>query len=160
MQRIHIRQIVWIVLLFIWMGVIFFFSSQTGEESSELSGGLTMRIIHFFWRDYDSWTVVRQEQLLSTLTYLIRKGAHFTEYAILGFLAGGVLYSGPQHRGWYFPAAWGFAALYAMSDELHQMFSDGRSPQIFDVMVDSAGALVGVTLLWVLWIVLQKGRKK
>lgn len=160
MKKRRVTQGVWVVLLIIWMGVIFFFSSQTGEESSELSGGIVSGMIHWIWKDYDSWTVIRQEQLLSTLTYLIRKGAHFTEYAILGFLTAGALYSGRHPRKWFFPAAWGAAAVYAMTDELHQMFTDGRSPQMFDVMVDSAGALTGVLILWLLWMSLQKGRKK
>lgn len=159
-KRTWIR-ILWILLLLVWMGVIFFFSAQTAEESSEMSDGLTMQVIRWLWRDFDSWTAARQEALLSQITYLVRKGAHFTEYAVLGFLAGGVLYSGETKRNWYAPAAWGFASLYAMTDEFHQMFSDGRSPQLFDVMVDSAGAFTGVAVLLLLRMIYRKaGNKK
>jgi hypothetical protein len=54
--------------------------------------------------------------------------------------------------------------LYAASDELHQMFSDGRSPQVRDVCIDSAGVLTGVlvTLLFLYFYerAIDKKRKK
>ena len=38
--------------------------------------------------------------------------------------------------------------LYAISDELHQLFVSGRGAQVKDVLIDSAGATVGVCLYW------------
>ena len=42
---------------------------------------------------------------------------------------------------------WGIAALYAVTDEFHQLFVPGRSGQFSDVVLDSAGALAGL-LYW------------
>ena len=42
---------------------------------------------------------------------------------------------------------WGIAALYAAADEFHQLFVPGRSGQVSDVMLDSAGALAGLLIL-------------
>ena len=39
------------------------------------------------------------------------------------------------------------AALYAVTDEFHQSFVPGRYPDVRDVLVDTAGALVAVLLL-------------
>ena len=64
------------------------------------------------------------------------------EYALLGFLVRllGESYAW-RGRGWI---AWGGGTLYAVTDELHQLFSDGRSAQAADVLLDSAGVLSGV----------------
>ena len=49
---------------------------------------------------------------------------------------------------------WLIAALYAASDEIHQLFVPGRSGQLSDVILDSAGALAGVAAFTVLcWLI-------
>lgn len=73
---------------------------------------------------------------------LIKKAGHMLEYAILAWLWYRAL--GRLH-GW---AAWGITALYAASDEFHQSFTPGRHAQIADVIIDAAGAALG---LWVAW---------
>lgn len=152
-----VKRVLWGAALMVWMGVIFYFSSQTGEESSEISGGITNLVAHLLWKDYDGLTVLEQTKRLGTLTFLVRKCAHFTEYGILGFLGSGLLST------WDYPkhpcririgTAWIFSVLYAVSDELHQYFSDGRSPRIFDVMVDACGAAAGIGVFFLLaWLV-------
>ena len=67
---------------------------------------------------------------------LLRKGAHMTEYAILG----GLLLRALRRQT---PAlAAGIA--YALSDELHQHFVRGRHAAPLDVLVDAVGVAVGV----------------
>ena len=77
--------------LVMWMGVIFYFSAQTGEESSEMSGGIIHLAARLLWRDFDSLPLLEQTGRLQSLTFVVRKGAHFTEYAVLAFLASGFL---------------------------------------------------------------------
>jgi len=76
---------------------------------------------------------------LGTWDLVLRKLAHLAEYAILGVLL---------VRATRRPAAAVFlAGLYAVSDEVHQTFVDGRAGAPLDVAIDTAGALAGV-LLW------------
>ena len=70
---------------------------------------------------------------------LLRKGAHLTEYAILGGLLLRAL-------GREVPAVVA-GALYAVSDELHQHFVRGRHAAPLDVLLDTAGVALGVYLL-------------
>jgi VanZ family protein len=70
---------------------------------------------------------------------VLRKGAHLTEYAILGALLLRAL-------GRAAPALAG-GALYAASDELHQHFVQGRHASPLDVLLDTAGVAVGVYVL-------------
>lgn len=79
--------------------------------------------------------------------HLARKSAHFLLYMVLGILSAAAL---SRHIGktfLLFVLAEAVSILYACSDELHQHFSAGRSPQITDVLLDAAGALFGVLLL-------------
>jgi VanZ family protein len=65
----------------------------------------------------------------------VRKAAHFTNYAILFWL----LVSGPMRDRPY--RALGLCVLYAFLDEGHQMFVPDRTPSLYDVALDSTGAL-------------------
>lgn len=70
----------------------------------------------------------------------LRKGIHFGEYALLCALLVRAL------RGRLL-AAWTLTVAYAVSDELHQTFVDGRQGTPRDVLIDAAGALVAVLLI-------------
>ena len=48
--------------------------------------------------------------------------------------------------GW----AWVVGTLYAASDEIHQLFVPGRSGQLRDVLLDSAGVAAGILLAWMI----------
>lgn len=72
---------------------------------------------------------------IAILHGLIRKAAHFTNYAILFWL----LLRGPLTGRPY--AALGICVLYALLDEGHQIFVPGRTPSLYDVALDSSGAL-------------------
>ena len=66
---------------------------------------------------------------------LVRKAAHFTEYGILFWL----LVRGPMaQRPWL---AFMLCVVYALTDEGHQVFVPGRTASLYDVALDSTGAL-------------------
>ena len=70
---------------------------------------------------------------------VLRKGAHMTEYAILGLLLFRAL-------GRELPAlALGIA--YAITDEIHQHFVRGRHASPVDVLIDTAGVAIGIFLI-------------
>ena len=76
---------------------------------------------------------------LGTWDTILRKGAHITEYAILGAL----LYRAFRREA---PAlAAGIA--YAATDELHQHFVRGRHASPVDVAIDAVGLALGM-LVW------------
>ena len=82
--------------------------------------------------------------------------AHATEYAILGILLTATLSSfEKRHYGLW---GWLLGTGYAATDEIHQLFVPGRSGQVTDVMLDSAGCLLGCLLLCTIYH-LSKPRK-
>lgn len=166
------------MLLCFWMGLIFYFSSQNGEASSETSGRLVKTVIAVLKPDFYSLEKSEQESFENLITFIIRKGAHFSEYMILGVLLFAFCWQWrPKlflkdkaakekvsisdiswQRIWL--VSWIIGTLYAASDEIHQVFSGGRSPQLRDVCIDSAGAAFGCLIVWLFAMMLKKCRKE
>ena len=84
------------------------------------------------------WLALLQTWLPWLTDYLIRKAAHFTEYAVLGALLFG---AADTRYGLWFPPC--FGVLAALADETVQLFAAGRSGQVSDVWLDLAGFLAG-----------------
>lgn len=133
-------RISWLLVV-IWMAVIFYLSHQPGTESSELSSGITHLItqtIHFMIPFVDIH--------MDSLHYYVRKGAHFFAYFTLGLLVVHALYTSRKGgvRGMIYALL--ICVLYAMSDEVHQLFIPGRSGEMTDVLIDSSGAGIGIII--------------
>ncbi|NUT56155.1 MAG: VanZ family protein [Thermoleophilia bacterium] len=75
---------------------------------------------------------------LGTWDLVLRKIAHACEFAVLGALLLRALRDGR--------AAFAGGVLYAISDEVHQLFVPGRHGAALDVAIDSVGVLVGLAL--------------
>lgn len=145
----------------IWMCIIFSFSAQTKEESSEVSEGFSYQLVSstgiLFHLNLDEEQL---REIANSIEHFVRKAAHMTEYAILSVL----LYIWIGY--WDCPVlrraaiAFAAAALYAASDEFHQLFVAGRAGRIADVLIDSAGAVIGVTVSALTGMLAGKRRKK
>ena len=91
---------------------------------------------------------------------LVRKLAHFTIFAVLGFLCFAAFSVDlPPRRA--FPAALTLGAVRAVLDEVHQSFVPGRSCELRDMGIDGAGVLLGAAfLLLILYWIQRKKLKK
>ena len=76
--------------------------------------------------------------------HIVRKLAHFCEYALEGFLL--TLCLRVYTRRFFVHISWPILGglLTALTDETIQMFSDGRSSQLTDVWLDLSGAMAGI----------------
>lgn len=110
----------------IWIAALFLLST------SIFSAANTSKIIEPILRFLLPWA---STVTISTLHALIRKSAHFTNYGILFWL----LIRGPMAGRPYLALA--ACVAYAMLDEGHQILVPGRTPSIYDVAIDSSGAL-------------------
>ena len=146
--------------------MIFCFSAQQAEDSQALSDGVTLEVAKVVRADFPRLPAAERASLLTTLGRIVRKCAHFLEFALLGFnltcwlrlRSASVRPLGAAVPGW------GIATLYAATDELHQAFVAGRGPGIVDVGIDSGGALTGALaatlVLWIAFGILAKMEKK
>ncbi len=128
------------------MSLIFGFSTQAGSTRH------TSRIIGPFLRWINPNVT---DGTINRVQYIIRKGAHMTEYAILAAL----LWRARRQpvRGDIRPWQWsdaGFALLvaiaFAASDEFHQSFVPSREGRVGDIFIDGAGGVLGLGALWLI----------
>ena len=89
----RVANIIFIILSIALAITIFIFSSDTGEESGSKSSSITEIILSIFIRDFHSISQEERLGLINKYSFLIRKLAHFTEYAALGFLLYGDFYT-------------------------------------------------------------------
>lgn len=130
------------------MITIFVFSSQNAAVSGNLSEGITYRIACIFVKDFETFTLERQTEIVEGMHFYIRKAAHFSEYALLGVLA---FLNADQYlkkTGSKFLVSLPFCLIYASTDEFHQLFTDGRCGSPVDVMIDFSGSVTGMLLIF------------
>ena len=125
------------------MVCVFLFSCENADDSSDTSGRFVNLVISIFYGDYDELPMWEQEEIRGNISHFIRKTAHFTIFAALGFFA--FLTSGQKKllcKGT--AAVLIFCGLYAVSDELHQYFVPGRACMLRDMLLDTCGSLAGI----------------
>lgn len=147
-----IRRMIFIIFAICWMMVIFHFSSKNADESTKDSNAAGMLVGRIVYSDFNVWLGKEQQVFAERWDYPIRKTAHMTEYAILGFLFVGSVISGKQRYKFSIFTAYAIAVLYAVSDEIHQFFVPGRACMLKDIGFDALGAAVGVAIGSVLFI--------
>lgn len=125
-------------------------SSQVAEQSDRISKGVTEIIREMISKVYSGSNL---NQTISN--HLIRKTAHFSAYAILGALL--TLALKKHKRAALYAFLIGFT--YACSDELHQAFIPGRGSMVSDVILDSMGALLGISIISVVIKIREKKMK-
>lgn len=122
-----------ILLLF----MIFGFSTQNGQQSSGLSGvvyNILNAIFHFsFSKD--------------TMTFVIRKCAHMTEFGLLGIAwYHGLKYVRDTHL---YKISLLLVFICGCLDEFHQLFIPGRAGQFRDALIDTTGGFIFLVFLFI-----------
>jgi VanZ family protein len=125
----------------LWMAAIFSFSTDT--FSGENTGSLLYTILH-------ALTPSLTLEQFEPIHYVIRKIAHFSEYGILALLLFRGFRAGATPRwSWRWAIyAWLIVAAYALTDELHQSFTNHRTASINDSMIDTSGGTTALALVW------------
>jgi len=128
--------------------MIVIFSASSDTRSMQHSSRIFGPIVH--------WLFPRMEDRgVERAVFALRKCAHLTEYAILAALVWMALPGpkNPDQPRWDWRIARQalvVSALYAATDELHQVFVPTRQGSIWDVVLDTAGAACGLFLIWLL----------
>lgn len=162
-DTMKIRWKKWRILSFLpmmlMMYLIFSFSSQTGEESGNLSYEISYRIMEVK-NDILNEGKTEAELAVSAdaIHYYVRKAAHMTEYFILSWtIAFPLFIYGMRGKRLFFTTLL-CSVLTAASDEYHQSFVGGRGPSVKDVGIDSIGAFAGTVItIFLAKLYLKKG---
>lgn len=125
----------------LWMAAMFGFSTDT--FSADNTGSRLEWLLDFLFKGLT-------ESQFETLHFLIRKSAHFTEYALLALLWWRAWHGRSPER-WQWRWAWrafALCATWALLDEWHQTFTAHRTGSIYDSLLDMSGSLTALLVLW------------
>ena len=149
------RIVFWVLTVLI-MVLIFMFSSQEAVNSQNTSEGFTKKILSLS-NKFNSLTELEQQNIIVNVQYYVRKAAHFSVFASLGLCLFSAINLTFKNRFlWLYSFI--ISVLYAISDEIHQLFVLGRSCRIGDMFIDSMGALSGILIVLII-ITLYKYKK-
>lgn len=161
-----------LMIILICMSIIFIFSSMPSEESNEKSKATIKETIEILNQtsvskqneslsqtesgntEKGTETIKEnkaqnqnEEQLIEKLNKPLRKCMHATEYLILSILILNWLRNYEIKKWKAIVVSVITSFLYACTDELHQLFVAGRTSQFTDVLIDTFGAILGVTMI-------------
>ncbi len=141
-----------ILLVILCMLTIFLFSCENSEKSTERTENFINSVINVSGGENTITSVssskIGDENILFSL---VRKGAHFFEFFLLGFLVVNLIKDYKKLNIKIILLCILFCLLYAVSDEIHQYFVDGRSCQIIDVFIDTVGSSLGGLFYYLLY---------
>lgn len=137
-----------IILIAVWICVISGFSGEDSKSSNNTSSKVTEIILDKTVSDFSDMPEHEQKELVKKTNPVVRKAAHFTEYAILGFLISMFfVFSGTRGlKPVIYTAA--FCLIFSSADEIHQSFVPGRSCQFTDILIDTLGGALGAFLVF------------
>lgn len=140
-----------VILTLLWVAVIFSFSLQPGDVSGDISGSFLRKLLEWFVPGaFEKLETMPQEQL-DILHTVLRKCAHFTEFAVLGALSSLTLFQTKVSRRVLMAMV--FCLVIASMDETLQLFVDGRAGRVEDVLIDESGAMAGIGVVYVVAMV-------
>ena len=140
------KKLIKLILVILWMLLIFSFSNQKAIDSSKLSDGLIVKVANIFVDK--ALSKEKQEEILEKYTTIVRKTAHFVIYLILGILVINLFIEYDIKHLILISLL--VCLLYSISDEFHQLFIDGRSGEVRDIIIDTIGSLTGIISYYIL----------
>lgn len=143
------KKIIKLILIILWMGVIFSFSSDDADKSTIKSDGVIIKITETALNKKLS----DKEKKEYTTKYIVpvRKSAHFTLYFILGILVLLFVKDFTVINYKVVLISIIVVLLYSISDEVHQLFVPGRSGEVLDVMIDTMGGFISCNILYLIY---------
>lgn len=158
------KKIIFLTLIIINCITIFYFSNQVADTSSTSSGKVVNLVIKVVPKLKNMQEHEKEYMANEVLQHIVRKLAHFSIYTLLGFFTmnyalackkeNDVCYTDEQCMPLQYKKdrgknkiilfSWLFGTLYAVTDEIHQLFIQGRSCEFRDVCIDSLGVLTGI----------------
>ncbi|MEG1345017.1 MAG: VanZ family protein [Romboutsia sp.] len=138
------KKKVFLILTILWMIFIFYMSNQPASISASQSGGFIGMLCNI----PVIGIVIKDLMKIGIAEFLIRKSAHMFLYFVLAILIYNAINKDGRLKAYLLSLL--LTALYACTDEFHQLFITGRSGELRDILVDSTGALIGLLLIFVI----------
>ena len=138
------------------MVMIFVFSAQEAVKSQKTSESFTKKVLSVS-KSFKELPEIKQNIVVEKVQFSVRKMAHFSIYTLLGIsLLSAMLLTFKKRFLWLY--SYIIATVYAICDEIHQLFIVGRSCRVGDMFIDSMGALSGILIVLII-TTLYKNKK-
>lgn len=169
------RKALSVVLCILWIGFIFYNSSNNGEISEDRSHALLNSIKSQYHKLINNQQVSQKSQVNDKnlkessnaakekaakvasskreekFNKILRKNAHAFEYLILAIVVSALLFSFNMKGKPALIYIMFICLFYAVTDEFHQIFVPGRSSLVSDVLIDFLGSLIGIFIFYLLY---------
>lgn len=145
------RKTISIIILILLLGFIWghsMMSREASQEESLMVGGFIAPFLELF--------VGRG----NVTDHLVRKLAHFTEYAALGMALGDVMRVYGRKGLWNLSHFFLFGMATAVIDEGIQLISDGRGAQVSDILLDCCGVAAGLAVIMIVFKMEERHERK
>ena len=142
-----INILLWIMVV-VTMCTIFYFSHQPAKVSSKTSNKIAKKIVNTVSKNKPQ---SEKKKIEKKVNDTLRTLAHFSLFALLGgFLMGAMIMSFSHKKSlvYLFILTLILVLMYALSDEYHQTFIQGRTAQFIDIVVDFSGCLLSSGIIF------------
>ncbi|WP_234123141.1 VanZ family protein [Clostridium hydrogenum] len=158
------KKLIVAAICLLWLGFIFFNSSQNGDKSNTRSFNILNNIREEYRsikgenkKDYSKLPASSRDEKFNLF---IRKNAHAFEYCVLAVVITILLFCfGLKGKGAIVYILF-ICLLYAVLDEFHQLYVPGRTSQVSDVLVDFLGANLGMWFSYLIYYCVLKRKNK
>ena len=145
----------YIILTIIWMSFIFSMSNQPANISKELS----KNIENLLNRTPIIGNILSDILNSPNSQFIVRKSAHFILFCLLSILCFIAIYEIKKSVKISTLVSFSITFIYACIDEIHQLFIPGRGSQIKDVLIDSIGAIIGLIVINLIFMLKNRIKK-
>ena len=145
MRNSSIRKpITKILLCVIWLGIIFYNGTREGIVSQKSSKEVVKVVSQFVNIPLEK--INKPKIKFSDINYYVRKNAHFFQYLVLSTLLCGAVRQFKLNRSSEIFLLLFFLLLFPVLDELIQKYIPGRTSNIFDIIIDFSGGVLGMLI--------------
>ena len=154
------------ILVIIWMGIIFWLSNMNTNESNDKSKKTITKAITTTVETTNKVgitdkhpSIENEQKVTEKLNAPLRKCMHASVYLVLAFLIMNALILSNFKYSIAIILSILMSFTYACSDEYHQTFVDGRTGHFSDVLIDTAGSMVGTCLYSIEYLIYKRFKK-
>ena len=162
-RQLRMKKVITVIAVCLLIAVyimIFLFSADDAAESSSLSVAVPRKLINLYYHFFsgNNNAVLTVPVVTDDAEAIVRKMAHFTEYMAVGFLSFGIAVIWMQRIKAGIVAVTLQVFLSAGLDEIHQYFVPGRYASFRDVLIDTAGGIAGIMIVFLMYKIRKRRR--
>ena len=137
------------LLLALSLFLVCYYTHYEGVSSAKASRSVAHTVAQTVHRDFEALPKQRQSELVSIWNTVVRETGHAVQFFPIGALAALLLLTFAvfaKHPVYTLLLCAGFCLLFGVGDEIHQLFTDGRSFEVRDFLLDALGGTVGAAI--------------